>query len=484
MVQQIQSNMKKLYVFIVLLSLAKFSIGQLTVTTSTSTPSICAGGSSTITATINPNTSDPITYTWTPATGLNTNSGATVIAAPTVTTVYTVNAINNVTNETGSSNVTITIDPASYTLAGVAGVAQVCQNINIPNGGSISRDGNCNIIAAIVPTGSNPVAGLINACVYVDTGANKMGSLDLYVARKYDIEPATNPSTSTASITLYYLQSEFDNFNLKSMDSGLFKIPTGPGDMDGISNLRLIQFHGTGTGPGSYSGGKQTFKSTTTGVSIIWNTTNNWWEITIPVTGFSGFYITSKKGSFALLPISLEYLKGSLVNKTNMLSWKVNCSSSRAVFEIERSTDGLFYANIGYINADQARCAMPFNFTDQNPQQGKNYYRLKIIDVDSKFSYSNIIVLNQKIRKFEMLGINPNLISNKDAVIKVLSEQNNELLLAITDMNGRRIQHQTVKLRQGSNNVKLNTSILSPGGYLLCAYMGGEEPQTIQFIKH
>ena len=426
---------------------------------------------------------DPVTFSWSPSTGLNTTTGPVVIATPQATTTYTVTATNNSTSETGNATVTITVDPASFTLAGTAAGPAVCQTFTVGGSGTTYRDNNCNLIAAVVPSGGSPVSGVISSCVRIDSGANKMGTLDLYVARRYDIEPATNPSTSSATITLYFLQSEFDNYNAKSEDSGLFNIPTGPSDAVGISNLRLRQFHGTGTYPGDYTGGRQDFKSTTPGVSITWNAVRNWWEITVPVTSFSGFYVSSRKGSFAVLPIELEYFKGAQYNKSNKLSWKVTCNSSQVVFEVERSSDAQNYYRIGKITADQARCNMPFDLTDGNPINGKNYYRIKIIDADGKYEYSNIILLNSKNRNFEIVGINPTLVTGSYAEVKINSEIKSDMLIGITDMAGRRIKQHTLQLRQGSNTIKLNTASLAPGAYLLGAYMAGEEPQTIQFIK-
>ena len=474
--------MKKLYLFIVCICLAGISMGQLTVTTNVSNASICAGGSYTITASVTPSTVDPIIYSWSPATGLNTTTGSTVVASPSATTTYTVTATNTVTSQTGSNTVTISIAPASFTLAGSPGAGQVCQNINIGSG-TTYRDAGCKLISSIQPAGASPVTGSINTCVMVDTGASKMGSLDLYVARRYDIEPATNPSSSTANITLYYLQSEFDNYNRKSQDSGLYNVPTGPNDSAGLADMRIRQFHGTGTGPGLYSGGRQDFKSTSAGVIIFWNAARNWWEITVPVTSFSGFYISSRKGAFSTVPITLEYFKGAQVDKKNKVYWKANCSSSQVVFEIERSENGQGFTSIGNISATQARCSAPFDFTDTAPLYGRNYYRLKTIDADGKYTYSNTVLLTSRYRKFELMGMNPNIIGNENAVVKINSEEKNEIVISVTDMTGRRIEHQTVKLHAGINAVNINTAILTQGGYMLGAYMAGEEPQTIQFIK-
>ena len=70
----------------------------------------CPGEPTTLTA------SGAITYTWSPATGLNTTTGATVIASPTVTTTYTVTGSDGCTSSSTSItiNVSLLTDPGTF----------------------------------------------------------------------------------------------------------------------------------------------------------------------------------------------------------------------------------------------------------------------------------------------------------------------------------------------------------------------------------
>lgn len=428
-------------------------------------------------------TPDNINFTWSPATGLNTTTGPTVIATPASTTTYTVNALNPSNGQTGSTTVTVTVNAASYVLAGTAGGPQICQNITVSPSGTNYRDGNCNLIANITPAGAAPVSNSINTCVQVDTGANKKGTTSLYVARKYDIEPLLNPypATSTANVTLYYLQSEFDNFNTKASDSNQKALPTGPADATGISNLVLRQFHGTGTNPLNYSGPSEDFTTATSGFTVIWNATRNWWEVTVPVTAFSGFYITSKP--LGTLATSLEYFKGTRADNKNILSWKANCTATQVTFEIERSIDAVHYTVITSLQANQARCSQPFEIVDNNPSAGVNYYRLKTIDADGKITYSNIVTLLNKTTGFEILSISPNPVAHEKAVLKINTGEKCQVNIVISDFAGRIMQNNTVQLIAGINQVSLNTKLLTPGIYMVTGYTNSEKPKTIRLVK-
>ncbi len=449
--------------------------------------SVSTGRNNTTTWTGTPNafrfTPDNITYSWSPATGLNTTTGATVIATPAATTTYTVNALNTVNSATGSTTVTVTVNPASYTLAAVAGGAPVCQNITVSPSGTNYRDGNCNLIATIMPTGgATAVTNSVNTCIKVDTGATKRGTATLYVARKYDIEPIVNPypATSTADVTLYFLQSEFNNYNLKASDSSFKPLPTGPADATGISNLVLRQFHGTGTNPTNYTGPSQDFTTAISGFTVNWNSTRNWWEVKVPVTSFSGFYITSKP---IVLPVTLEYFTGVQNNNKNVLNWKANCTSDKATFEMERSGDGIHFAAFTSLTADQQRCGQPFAINDEHPLSGINYYRIRVIDPNDKYYYSNTIALTVKSKGFEILTISPNPVANENAVLKINTGEKVQVSIVITDFTGRTVVNQAALLSTGINQVILNTRQLARGAYQVTTYAPGETPQTTRLIK-
>ena len=82
----------------------------VTVTATPNATAICSGGSGVaITAT------GAATYSWLPATGLSSSSGANVTANPAATTVYTVTGSNGVCSATAAVNVSVTVVSTSVT---------------------------------------------------------------------------------------------------------------------------------------------------------------------------------------------------------------------------------------------------------------------------------------------------------------------------------------------------------------------------------
>ncbi len=105
------------------------------------------------------------------------------------------------------------------------------------------------------------------------------------------------------------------------------------------------------------------------------------------MTGFSEFGIGGEL--LVALPINLNYLNGIKQGNNNILNWKVTCTNNpNATMSVQRSTDGRNYNSITTIFADALRCQQPFDFTDNNPPAGLNYYRLKMVDANGKITYS------------------------------------------------------------------------------------------------
>ena len=258
-------------------------------------------------------------------------------------------------------------------------------------------------------------------------------------------------------------------------------MPVASSGFTGKSRILLRQFHGTGTNPTNYTGTYVDFTTATTGFSVVWNATQSWWEITVPVNGFSGFYLSSTKS--AILSISLNYFKGTQNANKHLLTWKVNCTSDEAKFEVQRSTDGLNFTPINVFTASKIRCASAFDFTDENPAPGKNYYRLKLIDVDGKVNYSNIVLLTQKTAHFELVSLNPNVVSSQTAILKINTPVKETVTIVLSDFSGRFIQNQAVTLQVGSNQIPVQAVGLAAGIYHVTIYSNNAKPISLKLIK-
>ena len=96
----------------------------------------------------------------------------------------------------------------------------------------------------------------------------------------------------------------------------------------------------------------------------------------------------------AALPIKLSHFSGAIHQGVSELKWETSKEHMSSHFEIFRSMDGYTFENIGIVPAATNSTALKsYQFTDRNPHQGVNLYKLKFVDLDGTSSYSHVITL-------------------------------------------------------------------------------------------
>ncbi len=398
-----------------------------------------------------------------------------------ITTDYDAQTRDVTTPDIGADEFTATY---SGTLAGIAGSA-VCENKAVSVSGTTYATSVCDLIARVLPSGTPAVSGKINVCVTLDA-AQLYFNGEPYVQRHHDIAPLTNPTTSTATISLYFTDAEFMLYNSNNPARPPMPTLAGGGSTDpNRANILVTEFHGTPTTTPSKPG----FYSLTTwavinpvDANITFN--GSYWTVTFDITGFGGFYIHSNIFG-APLPITINYFTGAKQGSTHVLNWKVTCTSTpRATMILERSADSRNFSNsITSITADAARCNQPFSYTDAQPLPGMNYYRLKMIDADGKVTYSSIVALLNAVKGVEIISIAPNPVTDGNFKLNISSAQASKMEISIIDMQGRLMNRQSITLVAGFNSIPMFVGNLGSGTYTIQGRVAGETTKMIRFVK-
>ena len=377
-----------------------------------------------------------------------------------------------------SANVTASL---TNTLSGTTGGAQVCGNyVVLPSGsgGTTYTDGSCNPIAKVLPSGASPVSGTINTCVKIDATVQTYSATP-YVQRHYDITPATNAATATATLTLYYTQTEFNNYNTSR---GIFPaLPTGPADAAGKAALRVTQYHGTGTAPGNYSGAAALIDPLD--ANIVWNATASRWEVTFDVVGFSGFYVST---AIFAVPVNLVNFSGQNKGGQNLIEWTTAQEQNSSYFELQRSADGTNFTAISTVNASgNSNSSKTYQYSDNigSSPLPVYYYRLKMVDLDGKFRYSNIAKIRM-ISKGFFVEVAPNPFKDQLQLrVNVESAQQDEATITITDMSGKTLLSKTALLKKGNNAITIDEVKQYASGVYLLNVSTSQQKETIKVVK-
>ncbi len=111
--------------------------------------------------------------------------------------------------------------------------------------------------------------------------------------------------------------------------------------------------------------------------------------------------------TFTALPIKLSKFSVSNNDDKAIVSWVTESEINNEVFIIEKSFDGRTFFELEKVHgAGNSYNAINYSIEDKNLNAGINYYRLKQIDYDGQYSYSDIINLNVDKRNAKYKPVN------------------------------------------------------------------------------
>ena len=182
------------------------------------------------------------------------------------------------------------------------------------------------------------------------------------------------------------------------------------------------------------------------------------------------------------LPVTLTRFKGNMENnQTALLNWQIGESINFRQFEVEMSLDGINFATTGIVSF--AANKSDYSFSQRIHTGVLYYFRLRLVDEDGAFKYSNIVTL----RAQEMAGESALVIltnpSTASTILKIKAGSNQPVVLKIFDETGRLLQNKSVTLKAGTQLVEVaETNKLVPGTYLL-QIMIDKIPVSARLVK-
>jgi sugar lactone lactonase YvrE len=336
-------------------------------------------------------------------------------------------------------------------------------------------DSSCHPIAGIADAVGGNVLGSVDASVVFDNTIQVLNGAP-YVQRHFNLQPS---SDGAATVRLYALQSEFDAYNnyITAHSLSLPQLPAGPSDSAGKANISITQYHGTPasgtTGPGGQYDASQAEYVSNNMITTDWN--GSYWTLSFPVSGFSGFFISTGNMSTPLA-IGLKDISARNAGSINIVDWNTATEDEGDYFEVERSLDAKLFSKIGLVAA-RYRTGGNYRFTDEHPASGINYYRLKMRDVAGRNYYSKIVSAVVKSAGLIVEAF-PN--PAKDAVnVRISTVPDGEAMIILSDISGKVILSVPVNGKETT----LNVQGLAAGLYQLRLAKDGTTMQVIKFIK-
>jgi hypothetical protein len=306
----------------------------------------------------------------------------------------------------------------------VVGLLKTTRNVGI----GASSFGNIGISISADPVASDNIG---DVTITRQTGTTAITTVDnnTSIARKWDISISNGSQpVNDRSITFTWLPADDNGKNM---------------------NTAQVWKQSTLTGPWQRVGNQQNIPMT------------NPRSITVTTTNFSKWTVSDENNP---LPVDLLSLQAKYIRTFAELTWTTASERDNAGFQIQRSTDGIDFENIGNVDVTlQPKLINTYTFKDYHVTKD-SYYRLRQIDTDGKFSDSKLVFVAVNNENELTLGILPNptesevsleLPNSSDIQVHLLSVTGQTLL----EVSGR-VQDAVDKL-----NKKLKT--LSIGVYVI-----------------
>jgi hypothetical protein len=168
-----------------------------------------------------------------------------------------------------------------------------------------------------------------------------------------------------------------------------------------------------------------------------------------------------------VLPIELQSFTANKKGTKSLLNWQVASEKNLNLYQLERSNDGVIFSNIFETKpkAFAINEKVSYDFTDETPLSGINYYRLKASDKNGEFKYSKVVSLDfGKILRGKAY---PNPFDSDISVEMDISKNAGDVFVEIFDMVGKQVYLKKFAAETERMNVPIPTSDLKEGTYII-----------------
>jgi hypothetical protein len=175
-----------------------------------------------------------------------------------------------------------------------------------------------------------------------------------------------------------------------------------------------------------------------------------------------------------ILPVTFMGITAKKENSSVRVLWDVADEVDVMGYEVEKSTNGVNFTKIGYVNANGKPS---YTYTDNSGAEATVYYRVRNIDIDGKFKYSSIVKLTGKgastvVRAFPIPARNN---------VTVQHEKMATGRITLTTVDGRVVRQIT----PGSTAIQTNLDLsgIAPGVYMVRVDDGNGNTESIKVVK-
>jgi hypothetical protein len=189
-------------------------------------------------------------------------------------------------------------------------------------------------------------------------------------------------------------------------------------------------------------------------------------------TSYSRFTIADKIGGANPLPIELIYFSATKNNKQVNVNWETASELNNDYYLVEKSKDGVSFESFAKVAAaGNSLSKLKYATIDGNPFSGVSYYRLRQVDFNGAYSYSQIQAVEFDDSKEFSFDVFPNPNEGKNINITLNANQDDEVLVVVYDITGQESYSKVLITSEDDNSVFAidPSNSLAPGVYIITA---------------
>jgi hypothetical protein len=168
-----------------------------------------------------------------------------------------------------------------------------------------------------------------------------------------------------------------------------------------------------------------------------------------------------------VLPVSFTKLSAAWVGTKVQISWATGSELGVKNYIVERSMDGASFIKTGEVAAKNTANGAAYQWVDNQPLPGINYYRIYSNLVSGKFNYSTIVSLQPNAQKG--MQVMPTVINNRRFTLLLNEQSTGNYQLTITNSAGQQVYQKLLSNIAGNcpQLVELGNAQLPTGIYNL-----------------
>ena len=175
-----------------------------------------------------------------------------------------------------------------------------------------------------------------------------------------------------------------------------------------------------------------------------------------------------------------KHIKVENLKIGNLVSWATSREINSASFVIERSTNGFDFEEIGKEKAAHfSNSIKEYSFIDFNTETERAFYRLKQIDEDGSFTYSDVTIIKNKNKNnftvYEMSAVNV----HKNFEFDLKSKIKGQMTYKLVNGRGKTVYSSQRAIHVGDNQIGIRFDDYPLGVYKIILSMKGEKDTLV-----